>query len=407
MSLTAIQRFFKLESASGIMLIIMAFLAMGLANSPLADTYDSLLDTRASIALGSFDIDKPILLWINDGLMAIFFLVIGLEVKREMRQGELANPAQIMLPGLAAAGGLLMPTLVYAAFNWGDSVAMEGWAIPVATDIAFALGILYLLGDRVPSALKLFLLTLAIFDDLAAISIIAIFYTSDLAVEMLLGAAVILIILIGLNRSGVKALTPYLLLGIALWVLVLKSGVHATLAGVALAFTIPLKGAETDRAHSPLEQLEHTLHPYVAYAILPLFALANAGVSLRGVSVDTLLDPVPLGITAGLVVGKQLGVFGFSWAAIRLGIARLPDGVSWFELYGVAALAGIGFTMSLFIGSLAFEHGATDYAMLNRLGILTGSLISAIYGYGVLRLATARRMKTRRVHPYPESILSS
>jgi NhaA family Na+:H+ antiporter len=279
--------------------------------------------------------------------------------------------------------------LIYGALNWGDSEAMNGWAIPAATDIAFALGVLYLLGDRVPTSLKLFLMTIAIFDDLAAITIIAVFYTGDLSLLALGLAGVSLITLAIMNRAGVTNLRAYALLGVLLWAFVLKSGVHATLAGVALAFTIPMRD---HMGKSPVKELEHSLHPYVAYAILPLFALANAGVSFSGMALDTLFEPVPLGILAGLFVGKQVGIFGATWLAVKAGLARLPTGARWIDIYGVAVLGGIGFTMGLFIGSLAFEHGTEGYIALDRLGILAGSLLSMVWGYGVLRIATARRI---------------
>ncbi len=386
----ALRNFLRLESASGILLIGAAILAMLLANSPLAGLYQALLQTYAEVRVGSLGVEKPLLLWINDGLMAVFFLLVGLEVKREIREGQLSSISQIALPGIAAAGGLIVPALIYVALNRSDPVALNGWAIPAATDIAFALGILFLLGDRVPTSLKLLLMTIAIFDDLAAIIIIAIFYSGDLSVLALVLAGVSLVALAGMNRLGVQRVAAYAIVGVILWVCVLKSGVHATLAGVALAFAIPWY-PKTDGEYSPLRHVEHALHPWVAFGILPLFAFANAGVSLAGISLNTLLRPVPLGIAAGLFIGKPLGVFGFSWLGIRLGLAKLPEEMNWRGLYGVATLCGIGFTMSLFIGSLAFEHGGPDYATLDRLGILTGSLLSAILGYFVVRSATSPR----------------
>lgn len=386
----AIQEFLKLESASGLLLIAAMTLALILANSPLAVFYDQLLQMYAGVNIGELGIDKPLLLWINDGLMAIFFLLVGLEVKREMREGQLSNLSQITLPGIAAIGGMTIPALIYVWLNRGDSVALSGWAIPAATDIAFALGILSLLGNRVPLSLKLFLMTVAIIDDLGAIIIIAIFYSADISLLSLALAALMLIILFVLNRSGVSQITPYVIVGIILWVFVLKSGVHATLAGVALAFAIPLQAKNKDEP-SPLHYLEHALHPWVAFGIMPLFAFANAGVSLRAISVPALLEPVPLGIILGLFAGKQIGVFGFTWLSVKLGIARLPDDISQLELYGAAVLCGIGFTMSLFIASLAFEHSAADYIVADRLGILLGSLFSAVLGYALLRYAVARK----------------
>jgi len=377
---SAIREFLRLETASGTMLIIAAGFAILLANSPLANLYDGLLTTYAGIYIGPLSLEKPFLLWINDGLMAIFFLLIGLEVKREILDGELSNISQITLPAVAAVGGIVVPVLIYAGLNWQDPLALNGWAIPAATDIAFALGILSLLGSRVPTSLKVFLLTLAIIDDLAAIIIIAIFFTSDLSIFSLILAAIALLVLAGLNFLKVTRITAYMIVGILLWIFVLKSGVHATLAGVALAFAIPLR-LKNEEGHSPLRHLEHTLHPWVAFGILPLFAMTNAGVSLSDVSLETLLQPVPLGIALGLFVGKQIGIFSFAWLGVKAGLAQLPDDMNWSKLYGVAILCGVGFTMSLFIGSLAFEHGGPDYAVDDRLGILAGSLLSAILGY--------------------------
>jgi NhaA family Na+:H+ antiporter len=379
------QEFLQLESASGLILIAMLVLAMLLANSPLSGWYDALLDTPMSVRVGALEIAKPLLLWINDGLMAIFFLLVGLEVKREMIEGQLSSRSQLVLPGLAALGGLVVPALIYVWINRGDANALNGWAIPAATDIAFALGILSLLGKHVPVSLKLFLTALAILDDLAAILIIAIFYSGDLSLTALLLAAVMLVILFALNRLGVTRIAAYVLVGVVLWVLVLKSGVHATLAGVALAFAIPMRVKTGKETSSPLLHLEHALHPWVAFGIMPVFAFANAGVSLGGLSLNSLFAPVPLGIALGLFVGKQVGVFGFSWLSIRLGLAQLPDKASWLQLYGTAVLCGIGFTMSLFIGSLAFEHSGLDYAVSARLGILVGSFLSAVMGYLILR----------------------
>ena len=380
-----IRDFLRLESASGILLVIAAALAMLLSNSPLAGYYAAFLDTPMAIRIGGFEIFKPLLLWINDGLMAVFFFVVGLELKREVLEGELARPRQAMLPAIAALGGMVVPALIYAWLNRHDTVALNGWAIPSATDIAFALGVLLLLGKQVPTALKLFLMTLAILDDLGAIVIIAIFYTSELSLTSLLIAGSALAVLVLMNRRGVMNVAAYLLVGLVMWASVLKSGVHTTLAGVALAMVIPMRDPKTP-SQSPLRGLEHDLHPPVAYVILPLFAFANAGVSLQGVSIATLLEPVPLGIAAGLFVGKQLGVFGAAWLAIKLRIAELPNDTRWAQLYGVALLCGIGFTMSLFIGSLAFEHAGQEHANEVRLGILAGSLLSAVTGYALLRL---------------------
>jgi NhaA family Na+:H+ antiporter len=388
--LKAIREFLKVESASGLLLIAAMIVALILENSPLSVFYDQLLQTRAGVRIGALGLDKPLLLWINDGLMAIFFLLVGLEVKREMREGQLSNLSQITLPGIAALGGMAIPALIYVWFNQGDVVALNGWAIPAATDIAFALGILSLHGNRVPLSLKLFLMTVAIMDDLGAIFIIAIFYSADISLLSLILAAIMLTILFGLNRSGVTQITPYVITGTILWIFVLKSGVHATLAGVALAFAIPLRAKNKDEP-SPLHHLEHSLHPWVAFGIMPLFALANAGVSLQGISLPTLLEPVPFGIIIGLFVGKQFGIFGFTWLGVKLGMTRLPGDISWLELYGVAILCGIGFTMSLFIASLAFEHGAVGYIVADRLGILLGSLLSAALGYALLHYAFVRK----------------
>jgi NhaA family Na+:H+ antiporter len=372
----AIKDFLALESAGGILLAGAAALAMLLANSPLEGVYVRFLDTPVEVRFGAFEIAKPFLLWINDGLMAVFFFLIGLELKREALEGELSSPAQVVLPALAAAGGMALPAAIYLWFNWGDPLTAQGWAIPTATDIAFALGVLSLLGNRVPAGLKVFLLTLAILDDVGAIVIIALFYTDNLAAGSLGIAGVALAALLALNRGKVQGAAPYILVGLVLWASVLKSGVHATLAGVVLAFFIPRKAART---------LEHDLHRPVAYAILPLFAFANAGVALEGVSLDSFLLPLPLGIAAGLIAGKTLGVFGVAFLAIRLGLAQMPAGANWSSLFGLALLCGIGFTMSLFIAGLAFEGLGPEYAKLTRLGILAGSLIAALGGYVLLR----------------------
>lgn len=390
MTVRAIRELFQKDSASGVLLLAAAVLAMVFDNSPLSGFYDALLGTPVEIRVGALELAKPLLLWINDGLMAIFFCLVGLEVKREILKGELSTPARVVLPAFAAIGGMVVPALIYIGVNWDNPVAINGWAIPAATDIAFALGVLSLLGRRVPASLKIFLVTLAILDDLGAIVIIALFYSSGLSVSALVMAVIAMSILGVLNLRGVKALAPYILTGLVLWVSVLKSGVHATLAGVVLAFFIPLS-SKGQGEPSPLHRLERGLEPWVNFAILPAFAFANAGVSLTGLSLSRLLDTVPLGIAAGLFIGKQVGVFGFSWLAAKVGLAKLPSGVGWFELYAVAVLCGIGFTMSLFIGSLAFEIGGPDYAVDDRLGILTGSLLSATAGYFLLRLAASRR----------------
>lgn len=378
--------FIHLDSASGIVLIIAAVVAMSIENSPFSWLYGALLETPVEIRVGALHIGKPLLLWINDGLMAVFFLLIGLEVKREIFEGELSRPEQIVLPGLGAIGGMLVPAAIYVWFNQGDEIALNGWAIPAATDIAFALGILALLGNRVPLSLRVFLMALAIFDDLGAIIIIAVFYTADLSFASLTVALTATAILVVLNRLNVTRIAPYVVVGIILWIAVLKSGVHATLAGVIIGFAIPLRDKKNPQ-HSPLKSVEHGLHQWVAFAIIPIFAFANAGVSLSGLTMDTLMEPIPLGIALGLFLGKQVGIMLFCGLAIALGWARLPNGASWSGFYGVSILAGVGFTMSLFITSLAFEHtGAAEAVSADRLGIIVGSLFSALAGFLILRL---------------------
>jgi NhaA family Na+:H+ antiporter len=384
---STVRVFLRLEAAGGILLFLGALVAMLCANSRLELLYAGFLDTPVEIRIGAFQIAKPLLLWINDGLMAVFFLLVGLELKREMLEGRLSRPSQVALPAFAAVGGMLMPGLIYAAFNWGDAVNMRGWAIPTATDIAFAVGVLALLGGRVPPALKLFVLTLAILDDLGAILVIAFFYTESIALDALGVAAAAAVLLALLNRRGVVAIQPYLFIGLVMWAAVLKSGVHATLAGVALAMFIPLR---VPREEPPLRQLERELHAVVAFGILPLFAFANSGVSLQGVTLATLAAKAPAGIAIGLVLGKLVGVFGATWLAIRLGMGHLPDGVSWLHLLGAALLCGIGFTMSLFIASLAFQGEAALLAVASRLGILSGSIVAGLGAYLVLRFAPAR-----------------
>jgi NhaA family Na+:H+ antiporter len=381
-----IREFLKLESAGGITLMLAAVLAMVLANSPLQGWYALLLDVPVEIRVGALQLAKPLILWINDGLMAVFFFMVGLELKREILEGELSRPANVLLPAMGAIGGVIFPVGIYLLINRGDAAAINGWAIPAATDIAFALGILTLLGNRVPISLKVFLVSLAIFDDLAAILIIAFFYTSELSTAALMLAASCLVILGIMAQRRVTSVSPYLWVGLIMWVAVLKSGVHATLAGVALAAFVPMRVKdEPDR--SPLCELEHDLHGLVAFFVLPVFAFANSGVSLAGVGLSQLMHPVPLGIAAGLFVGKQLGIFSTCWLAIKLGVARMPEGANWASLYGVATLCGVGFTMSLFVGSLAFEGSGTDMHTVfdERLGIIVGSLASGILGYLLLR----------------------
>ncbi len=378
-----LQRFLQQDYAIGVLLIIAAVMAKIAANTSLSEYYDLLLEMPIQVAIGPLDIHKPTLLWINDGLMALFFLLIGLEVKREVIEGDLSSPALIVLPGIAALGGMIVPALFYTAFNYGDPIGIKGWAIPAATDIAFAVGILALLGKRVPASLKVFLLALAIIDDLGAIIIIALFYTTELSITSMVIGAILLAVLVVFNRKGVTRLSPYLFVGTLLWVCVLKSGVHATLAGVLIAFTIPLKAIDY-KGRSPLKALEHHLHSKVHFFILPLFAFANAGIELNIEQLKTLSDPIPLGILTGLFLGKQLGVFSFSWLAVKTGLAKLPSGANWQHMYGLSILCGIGFTMSLFIGSLAFADASPEYMISDRIGILVGSFISAVVGYLVL-----------------------
>ncbi len=389
-----IREFTRMEAAGGIVLGVAAALALIASNSGVAGIYALFLDLPVELRLGQLQIAKPLLLWINDGLMAMFFLLVGLEIKRELVEGELSSLRQALLPAIAAVGGMAVPALIYALCNLTDATALRGWAIPAATDIAFAVGVLSLLGARVPIGLKVFLLALAIFDDLGAIVIVAVFYTADLSVISLLLAGGVLVVMFALNRLGVTRIAPYALLGIVLWVCVLKSGVHAALAGVAMALAIPVRAAQDE---SPLGQLEHALHPWVAFLVVPLFGFANAGVSFAGMSAGAVTDGVALGIAAGLFIGKQLGVFGAVYGCVRLGIARLPEGASWVSLYGVAVLAGIGFTMSLFIGTLAWD--TADHAAPLRIGVLGGSLLSGIAGYAILLSACRGGMPIEQPRP--------
>jgi len=379
------RNFLQMESAGGLVLMAGAALALVAANSPLADYYDLFIETPVEVRIGRLEIAKPLLLWVNDGLMAVFFFLVGLEVKREILEGELSRPSNVLLPALGAVGGIVAPVGLYVAFNHSDPVGLNGWAIPAATDIAFALGILMILGTRVPVSLKVFLVSLAIFDDLGAIVIIALFYSSKLSMSALIVASVCLLILGYLNWRHVSAVPAYVLVGIVMWVAVLKSGVHATLAGVVLAMFIPMRSKE-EPGRSPLMELEHDLHTVIAFGVLPLFAFVNAGISFTGMSGADLVHPVSLGIAAGLFVGKQLGVFLFCLMAIKTGMAKLPDGASWGSLYGVAILSGVGFTMSLFIDTLAFQNLPADavFDFDARLGILLGSLASGVLGYIVL-----------------------
>lgn len=389
-----VNRFLQQDYAIGVLLFVASVLAMIAANTPLEKYYDLLLSTPMRFTIGALDIHKPLLLWINDGLMAMFFLLVGLEVKQEIMEGNLSTPAQVVLPGVAAIGGMIVPALFYLAFNYNDPIAAKGWAIPAATDIAFAVGILALLGKRAPAALMSFLLALAIIDDLGAIIIIAMFYTDQLSFTSIILGGILLTILIFMNYRGVERTGPYLFFGLLLWICVLKSGVHATLAGVLLAFTIPLK-VKNRQGKSPAKALQHDLHNNVHYFILPLFAFANAGIELSTQQVNSILTPIPMGIAAGLFLGKQVGVFAFCWLAVKAGIAKLPNHTNWMQMYGLSMICGIGFTMSLFISSLAFEDVITDYLISDRIGILIGSIFSAVGGFVVLYIAGKDRIPKR------------
>jgi len=386
----AVRDFMRLESAGGILLLAAAIIAMLVANSPLASLYSELLDTTVAVQVGALSIDKPLLLWVNDGLMAVFFFLVGLEIKREIMEGELSSFSQVVLPGMGALGGMAVPAAIYTWINWGDPVALDGWAIPVATDIAFALALLSVFGTRVPTSLKVFLLTVAIFDDLAAIVIIALFYSGDLSLIALLIGVAALLVAVSMNRLGVTRTSSYILLGIVLWIAVLKSGVHATLAGVLIALCVPMRDAQGE---SPLRNLEQDLHGPVAFAILPIFAFANAGLSLSNISINDLTHPVTSGVVAGLLIGKPAGILAFVWIAVSLRFARLPPNLNWTQLLGVAFACGIGFTMSLFIAGLAFEHGSGGYFGGDRLGILVGSILSAIAAYLLLHASLPKPVR--------------
>ena len=389
-----ITEFFKWKSAGGVLLIVSALMAMVFANTPLKIYYQLLLSTPVEVRVGSLELAKPLLLWINDGLMAVFFFLVGLELKRELLEGELADKRNIILPGVGAIGGMLVPALIYLYFNYDDPVAAQGWAIPAATDIAFALGVLTLLGPRVPLSIKIFLTSLAIFDDIGAILIIAFFYTSKISLSALLIVGLCLPILAFLNKRNIIATSPYIFIGAIMWVATIKSGVHATLAGVLLAMFIPMR-CKTDENFSPLKNLEHDLHTAVVFFILPMFAFANAGIDFSSVGADALFHDVSLGITLGLFFGKQFGIFGICWLFIKLKIASLPQGMDWTRLYGTAALCGIGFTMSLFVGSLAFEETGVNLLFDERLGIILGSLISGLAGYFILRMSLDKESSSR------------
>jgi NhaA family Na+:H+ antiporter len=384
---TIIRQFLRQEAAGGIILIAAAVVALIMANTPVQGLYQAFLNLPVAVSIASLEIAKPLLLWINDGLMAIFFLVVGLDVKRELLQGSLAGREKAIFPAIGALGGMLAPALIYLLFNGADEVTRQGWAIPAATDIAFALGVMALLGNRVPTSLKVFLLALAIIDDLGVIVIIALFYTHQVSMVALGVAAAAIAVLAVMNWRGVGKTSLYMIVGLVLWVAILKSGVHATLAGVIVGFMIPLNAKSEP---SPSETLEHELHPWVAFLILPLFAFANAGVSLQGVSLSGLTSLLPLGIAAGLFIGKPLGIFVFCWLAVKLGIARLPQDIGFKQVFAVAVLCGIGFTMSIFIASLAFADADVALSTYAKLGILLGSTSAAVVGYGLLRLSLPR-----------------
>ena len=386
------RRFIEADSSAGIILVLAAMLALIMANSFVSTYYNAFLEFPISITLGTFEISKPLVLWVNDGLMALFFFVVGLEIKRELFYGELSRPDQVVLPMIAAIAGILFPALIYAAFNYQDAVAMNGWAIPSATDIAFALGIFILFGKHLPPSLKLFLLSVAIIDDIGAVIIIAIFYSQDIGTTSLLIASVGLIVLFAFNRMKLESKTPYILVSIVVWAAVLKSGVHATLAGFAVAWFIPLA---KDKAQSMSYQIEHGLHPWLAFFVLPIFAFANAGVGLMNASVEELFTPISIGIIGGLFVGKQLGIFAACYVAIKLKLCRLPKDANWLQMYGVCLLCGVGFTMSLFIGSLAFEEQGLDYQTQVKVGVLVGSLLSAAVGAWLIRYSSNKIANTR------------
>ena len=379
--------FFQLEAASGLVLLIAAIIALIISNSSLSQLYFHSLEQYIFIGINNFGLKLSVHHWINDALMAIFFFFVTLEIKREFIQGELSNLKKAMLPIIAAIGGMVVPALLYIYINFGNAETLNGWAIPSATDIAFSLGVLSLLGSRVPISLKIFLTALAIIDDLGAILIIAFFYSGDLSINYLILILISYILLLALNKFGVKKFMPYLVIGILMWFFTYKSGIHATIAGVLLASTIPHRIKDKD--FSLLIKIEHAISPYVAFIIMPLFAFANAGVSLAGLSFSSLWMPVPLGILVGLFIGKQVGVMFFSYFAVRLGAAQMPDNSTWLSLYGVSVLTGIGFTMSLFVGNLAFAENI-QYIEGVKIGVLAGSLLSTVFGYFLLSIATKK-----------------
>lgn len=390
MALSLIRKFIRMESSGGILLFATAVLALALVNSPYSYVYYDILKAPFTVQIGQFGLSKPLILWVNEGLMTIFFLSVGLEIKRELISGELNSFRRFIFPAIAAVGGIIGPAAIYTCFNWGNSFAMQGWAIPTATDIAFSLGILSLLGSRVPLSLKVFLTALAIFDDLGAIIIIAAFYTHQIALPFLLFAGICLIALYILNRRNITKQEAYFFVGLILWLAVLQSGVHSTLAGVAIAFAIPIR-SKSDPSHTPLRDLEVRLLPWVSFLVLPVFAFMNAGVCFAGMNARALFSAVPMGIAGGLILGKQIGIFFTSWLAIKLGIANMPSRSTYLGLYAVSVICGIGFTMSLFIGTLAFGEVGTQHAALVRFGVLAGSTVSGILGYCLLRLATSNR----------------
>ncbi|MCC3746961.1 Na+/H+ antiporter NhaA [Rouxiella badensis] len=384
-----IRQFLRMEASGGIVLIAAAVVALLMANTSLSDLYLNFLNSPVSFSVGGVGLDKPLLLWVNDGLMAIFFLMVGLEVKRELLEGALSSREQALFPAIAALGGMIVPALIYLSFNGADEVARQGWAIPAATDIAFALGVMALLGSRVPTSLKVFLLALAIIDDLGAIVIIAAFFSHDVSVTALMLSVLAIAALAWLNWRGVTRLTPYVILGIFLWVCILKSGIHATLAGVILGFLIPLR---TEGKTSPARRVEHGIHPWVAWLILPLFAFTNAGVSLQGVSGEGVMSLLPMGIAAGLLFGKPIGIMLFCWVSMKLKITRLPPGVRFSQIAAVSVLCGIGFTMSIFLASLAFGDADASMMIYAKIGILLGSVLSAVMGYLLLSRALPKKV---------------
>ncbi len=387
-----VRKFLKKESTSGIILMVVTALALLLSNTFLSEFYNNILHTKIELKIGDFlEISKPMILWVNDGLMAIFFLLIGLEIKRELIMGHLSSFSKIALPAIAAIGGMVVPALIFVFFNYGNDFAMRGWAIPTATDIAFALGIVSLLGKRVPNSLKIFLMALAIFDDLGAIVIIALFYTSQLSFTAIAGALFCIIALYLLNKWEVTLLGTYAIVGSILWIFVLKSGIHATLAGIIIAFFIPLNAInEKHKRVSPVRTLQHNIHFWVAFYILPIFAFVNAGIDLRDMSLEKIMNPVSLGIILGLFLGKQIGVFLFAYLAVKFKFAKLPRCTTWGQVYGISILTGVGFTMSLFINSLAYQD-SDMFFYTDKLGILIGSFISGIFGYLILRFIKTKR----------------